>query len=46
MVPAPTTTHGSASPWANHKFTHIINGKNYDQPNAKMLDVINPATEK
>ena len=46
MVPAPTTTNGSASQWANQKFTHVINGKAYEQANAQMLDVINPATEK
>ncbi|EME78230.1 uncharacterized protein MYCFIDRAFT_87747, partial [Pseudocercospora fijiensis CIRAD86] len=27
-------------------FSHIINGKPYDQKNAKTLDVINPATEE
>ncbi|KXT14258.1 hypothetical protein AC579_6707 [Pseudocercospora musae] len=27
-------------------FSHIINGKAYDQKNAKTLDVINPATEE
>ncbi len=49
MVPAPTSTGaatGGGSPWASQTFTHIIDGKEYVQDGAKMLDVINPATEK
>jgi hypothetical protein len=47
---APTATadngHHSASPWSNQTFTHIIDGKSFEQKNANRLEVINPATEE
>jgi hypothetical protein len=46
MAPIATSdSNGNASQWANESFAHIIDGKAYEQKNAELLDVINPATE-
>lgn len=44
-IPLPSPKMSSAKLIQQGPFSHIINGKAYDQKNAKTLDVINPATE-
>lgn len=47
MAPIATSENGnSASKWSNDVFTHIIDGKPFEQKNAELLEVINPATEE
>ncbi|KXS94103.1 hypothetical protein AC578_939 [Pseudocercospora eumusae] len=45
-ISPPSSNMASAKLIQQGPFSHIINGKAYDQKDAKTLDVINPATEE